>query len=62
MHQRPRCDDLALLQDITSQLLETGHFEEMTPRMDEEEHSIEMHLPFIRKVFIDSGALDICWF
>lgn len=38
-------------QDITRQLLATGHFDVLTPSVDEDEHSIEMHLPFIKKVF-----------
>lgn len=37
-------------QDIVRELLATGLFDVMTPRMDEDEHSIEMHLPFIKKV------------
>ncbi|WFD31695.1 hypothetical protein MSPP1_002734 [Malassezia sp. CBS 17886] len=32
-------------------LASTGLFKTMTPRIDEDEHSIEMHLPFVRKVF-----------
>ena len=35
---------------VYSELLSTGHFEQMSPTMDEEEHSIEMHLPYIAKV------------
>ncbi|CAM9701438.1 unnamed protein product [Ectocarpus sp. 4 AP-2014] len=42
--------DLAIDQDVTRQLLATGDFDAMTARMDEDEHSIEMHLPFIKKV------------
>ncbi|CAN0220115.1 unnamed protein product, partial [Hapterophycus canaliculatus] len=42
--------DLTVDQDVTGQLLNTGHFDVMTSRMDEDEHSIEMHLPFIKKV------------
>lgn len=29
----------------------TGHFEGMRLSQDEDEHSIEMHLPYIRKIF-----------
>ena len=33
-----------------SELVATGHFEEMSQTVDEEEHSIEMHLPYVAKV------------
>jgi len=29
----------------------TGYFEWMSHSQDEDEHSIEMHLPYVRKVF-----------
>lgn len=29
----------------------TGEFQTMSKNVDEEEHSIEMHLPYIRKIF-----------
>lgn len=32
-------------------LRQTGEFEDMTIDQDEDEHSIEMHLPFVRKIF-----------
>lgn len=51
-----------LFQEVTGQLLGTGQFEVMTPRVDEDEHSIELHLPFIKKVFIGTRALRISWF
>ena len=38
-------------QDITNALLATGQFEAMTAGVDEDEHSIEMHLPFVKKVY-----------
>ncbi|TFK41113.1 MEMO1 family [Crucibulum laeve] len=44
--------DLETIQELRS----TGQFESMTLKADEEEHSIEMHLPYIRKVF---EGLDI---
>lgn len=31
--------------------MKTGKFEEMDLQTDEDEHSIEMHLPYVRKVF-----------
>lgn len=33
------------------ELYKTGQFSEMDLRSDEEEHSIEMHLPYVRKIF-----------
>lgn len=33
------------------ELRNTGKFSEMEVQTDEEEHSIEMHLPYVRKVF-----------
>jgi predicted class III extradiol MEMO1 family dioxygenase len=34
-----------------SELRESGLFSEMTFGVDEDEHSLEMHLPYIRLVF-----------
>lgn len=34
-----------------NELKETGNFEWMSLSQDEAEHSIEMHLPYIRKIF-----------
>jgi len=45
-----RCAIYCVGQEITQALLASGQFDAMTPRMDEDEHSIEMHLPFIKKV------------
>jgi predicted class III extradiol MEMO1 family dioxygenase len=33
----------------------TGSFSDMDIQTDEDEHSIEMHLPYVRKVFEGSG-------
>jgi len=33
------------------ELKQTGEFEDMSVQADEDEHSIEMHLPYVRKVF-----------
>lgn len=44
-------NDLIIDQEIYSQLYSSGLFEEMTMTTDEDEHSIEMHLPFVAKVF-----------
>lgn len=35
---------------VYEELNKTSHFEEMSIHTDEDEHSIEMHLPFIAKV------------
>ncbi|GAA5862490.1 hypothetical protein JCM3774_002534 [Rhodotorula dairenensis] len=37
--------------DTIRELKETGKFQDMDQETDEDEHSIEMHLPYIRKVF-----------
>ncbi|CAM9131508.1 unnamed protein product [Phaeothamnion confervicola] len=42
--------DLICDKKVSAALMATGQFEEMTPSMDEAEHSIEMHLPYIAKV------------
>lgn len=34
-----------------STLRATGKFSDMSINTDEDEHSIEMHLPYVRKVF-----------
>ena len=41
---------LAISFIVYSELLATGKFEMMSQQVDEEEHSIEMHLPYIAKV------------
>jgi len=42
--------DLEVDARITAELFSTGEFEAMSEDVDEEEHSIEMHLPYIYKV------------
>lgn len=42
--------DLTIDQLIYDELYSTGQFEEMTLLTDEDEHSIEMHLPYVAKV------------
>ncbi|KAI0669943.1 MEMO1 family [Trametes maxima] len=37
--------------ETTRELMKTGQFSEMDLQTDEDEHSIEMHLPYVRKVF-----------
>lgn len=34
---------------VTEELMETGLFEKMNRSTDEDEHSIELHLPYIAK-------------
>ena len=41
----------SLVTSAINQLKETGHFEWMSLSQDEAEHSIEMHLPYVRKIF-----------
>lgn len=43
--------DLSIDLDIYSELKRTGKFEEMTISVDEAEHSMEMHLPYLAKIF-----------
>ncbi|GAA5913411.1 hypothetical protein JCM5296_000905 [Sporobolomyces johnsonii] len=43
--------DLPLDLETIAELEKTGKFEKMVKETDEDEHSIEMHLPYIRKVF-----------
>ena len=42
--------DLTIDREIYEELYATGLFEEMTMQTDEDEHSIEMHLPYIAHV------------
>lgn len=42
--------ELRIDQDVTAELSKTGKFEVMSKSVDEDEHSIEMHLPYIAKV------------
>ncbi|KAF8516210.1 UPF0103-domain-containing protein [Hysterangium stoloniferum] len=43
--------NLPLDLDTIAELRATGQFQDMNSSTDEDEHSIEMHLPYIRKVF-----------
>jgi len=49
LYQTP-LGDLTIDREITRELMETGKFEVMTMEADEDEHSIEMQLPYIAKV------------
>lgn len=42
--------DLTIDKGIYDELYKTGLFEEMSLGTDEDEHSIEMHLPYVAKV------------
>lgn len=41
------------------ELRRSGEFSDMSLQTDEDEHSIEMHLPYIRKVFQGSVRLSV---
>ena len=45
----PLPNQLAVIKDLK----DTGLFDEMSRSVDEDEHSLEMHLPYIRHVFKD---------
>lgn len=50
---------LFLFQPVIEELKATGEFEMMDIRVDEAEHSMEMHLPYLAKVF-EGYLLFIC--
>lgn len=41
---------LCFVYSVNAELEKTGHFSWMDMKTDENEHSIEMHLPYIAKV------------
>lgn len=45
--------DLHVDKQVTQELHSTGHFEWMDIQTDEEEHSIELHLPYIAKAMAE---------
>ncbi|KDQ63707.1 hypothetical protein JAAARDRAFT_119658 [Jaapia argillacea MUCL 33604] len=45
--------------DTIKELKSTGKFSEMSTQTDEDEHSIEMHIPFVRKIFERLNSMDI---
>lgn len=49
-HYATPIGDLKVDRATTSELYKTGVFEWMSQRVDEEEHSLEMHLPYIYKM------------
>lgn len=46
-HYRTPLGDLEVDQTTTEQLYQTGLFEYMSQSVDEREHSLELHLPYI---------------
>lgn len=46
---------LSIDKEVNDELLQTGKFKTMSLDTDEDEHSIEMHLPYIYHVFQDSN-------
>jgi len=42
--------NLTVDRDTTAELQKTGQFEWMSQSVDEDEHSLEMHLPYIYKM------------
>ncbi|WJX39175.1 hypothetical protein P8452_26746 [Trifolium repens] len=51
--------DLPIDLEVNEQLKATGKFETMDIRVDEAEHSMEMHLPYLARVF--EGLLLMIW-
>eukprot|EP00347_Sterkiella_histriomuscorum_P023645 403333881 len=49
--------DLVIDKEFNEQLLKENSFKQMPKQIDEEEHSLEMHLPYIKKVFGDQIQL-----
>jgi AmmeMemoRadiSam system protein B len=41
---------------VIAELKATGQFESMSKQTDEDEHSIEMHLPYIYKIMEDKAG------
>lgn len=57
---RPRFLTLFNMTAVYEELKATGKFEDMNIHVDEAEHSMEMHLPYIAKVFEGWGSHDQC--
>ena len=52
--------ELAIDQDVCAQLAATGKFETMSKQVDEDEHSIELHMPYIAEcVGMDVAVVPI---
>jgi AmmeMemoRadiSam system protein B len=50
-HYATPIGDLVLDLDVMEELMRTGHFGNMDTEVDEDEHSIEMQLPYLAKIF-----------
>jgi MEMO1 family protein len=50
--------DLIVDTDVITDLVSTGKFDTMSKSVDEEEHSIEMHLPYIAHILKEADQLD----
>jgi MEMO1 family protein len=48
---RPIGTDCVLGCAVVQQLLDTGKFDTMSLEIDQQEHSLELHLPYLYKVF-----------
>ena len=63
---RRNCDNESLRPTAIAELQATKKFspQEMTVQTDEDEHSIELHLPYVRKVFeaTNGGMSSPCYF
>ena len=46
-----------IMDTAIAELKASGEFAEMTVSVDEDEHSIEMHLPYVRKIFEGQAIL-----
>ncbi|KAK5132105.1 hypothetical protein LTR08_000355 [Meristemomyces frigidus] len=53
-HYATPLGNLPIDRATTADLHKTGHFDWMTPSVDEDEHSLEMHLPYIYKTLSKS--------
>lgn len=51
--------DLTVDRETTNQLYETGKFQWMSQSVDEDEHSLEMHLPYIYKI-LSRSVIFVC--
>mmetsp|Transcript_4246 Transcript_4246/g.5865 ORF Transcript_4246/g.5865 Transcript_4246/m.5865 type:complete len:301 (-) Transcript_4246:88-990(-) len=52
--------DMEINKEVSQELLNTGLFEVMTQQMDEDEHSLEMHLPYIAKMMEGRQFKVVC--
>ncbi|KAJ7631041.1 MEMO1 family [Roridomyces roridus] len=58
-HYATPLGSLPLDTDTISQLRATGKFQSLSLKADEDEHSLEMHLPYIRKIFAGRDDVSI---